>query len=119
MRARAVLSDFKTEIELRDLRAKQHEERYKQFDEDIERYLKTKGTERVVNTLLQMWKAEASHQETISHKRWQRSKKWLETYKTNFLQEYWDKDSFFKTTDDWTEQPINETQTFPRPAKTE
>lgn len=55
VRAKAALNDFKAEIELRDLRAKQHEERYKQLDEEMERCLKTKGDERVINSLIQMW----------------------------------------------------------------
>ena len=101
VRAKAAL---KAEIELRDLRAKQHEERYKQLDEEMERCLKTKGDERVINSFIQMWRSETNYQESISVKRWKRSAKWLDDYETKFLQEYHDK-NFFKTIDDPAEEP--------------
>lgn len=74
----------------------------------MELCLKTKGDERVVNNLIQMWRAETNYQESISIKRWQRSAKWLENYETTFLQEYRDKNSFFKPIDD----PPQETRSF-------
>lgn len=119
VRAKAALNDFKAEIELRDLRAKQHEERYKQLDEEMERCLKTKGDERVINSLLQMWRSETNYQESISVKRWQRSAKWLDDYETKFLQEYHDKNSFFKTTDDQAEETRPFARTYSQAVRSE
>ena len=116
---RAVLSDFKTEIELRDLKAKQYEERYKQLDEEMERCLQTKGSERVVNTLLQIWKAETSHKKRYPTKYGNAVRNGWKPMKQTFFKNTGIKTRFFKTTDDWAEQPINETQTFPRSARTE
>ena len=99
VRGKAVLNDFKAEIELRDLRAKQHEQRYQQLDEEMERCLMAKSGGRVASILIQMWKAETSYQGTISNRRWRRSARWLDDYETKFLEEYRNRNPFFKRTE--------------------
>ena len=110
VRGKAVLNDFKAEIELRDLRAKQHEQRYQQLDEEMERCLKAKSGGRVASILIQMWKAETTYQETISNRRWRRSARWLDDYETKFLEEYRNRNPFFKKTEDQIEEPVTDTQ---------
>ena len=110
VRARAALNDFKAEIELRDLRAQQHEERYKELDEEMEQRLNTKGRGQVVNVLIEMWKAETGYQESISNRRWRRSARWLEDYEIKFLEEYRGKNPFFKTSEDQTEESATGTR---------
>ena len=86
VRGKAAFNDFKAEIEFRDLRAKQHEQRCKQLGEEMESCLKTKSSGRVFSTLIQMLNTETSLQETISNRRWQHRARWLNEYETNFLQ---------------------------------
>ena len=43
-----------------------------------------------------MWKAQASQNEKISHKRWLKNEKWLSDYEENFIQSYMSSNPFFK-----------------------
>ena len=55
-----------------------------------------------------MWKAETSYQETILDGRWRHSARWLEDYEIKFLEEYRNRNPFFKKTEDQMEEPVTD-----------
>ena len=96
LRESAVLNDFKTEIDLKSLRASQQEEKVKRLDSEMETLFKERSSSSAAKILLDMWKAQASQNEKISHRRWLKNEKWLSDYEENFIQSYTSSNPFFK-----------------------
>ena len=96
IREAAVLNDFKTEIDLKSLRASQQEEKVKRLDSEMETLFKERSSSSAAKILLDMWKAQASQNEKISHRRWLKNEKWLSDYEENFIQSYMSSNPFFK-----------------------
>ena len=96
LRETAVLNDLKTEIDLKSLRASQQEEKVKRLDSEMETLIKERSSSSAAKILLDMWKAQASQNEKISHRRWLKNEKWLSDYEENFVQSYTSSNPFFK-----------------------
>ena len=92
----AVLNDFKTEIDLTSIRASQQEEKVKRLDIEMETLLKERSSSSAAKILLDMWKAQTSQNEKISHRRWLKNEKWLSHYEENFIQSYMSSNLFLK-----------------------
>ena len=104
VRANAALSEFRTEIELQELRMQQHESRYKQIDEEMEQLFKQKNSGQVKTILLEMWKEETKYNERISERRWEKNQRWLKQYETTFKAQYQNENPFF-TNDENKQKP--------------
>ena len=57
LREAAVLNDFKTEIDLKSLKASQQEEKVKRLDSEMETLFKERSSSSAAKILLDMWKA--------------------------------------------------------------
>ena len=95
VRETAVLNDFKTEIDLKSLRANQQEEKVKRIDNEMDTLFKEKGSTAAAKILSDMWQAQASQNEKISHRRWLKNEKWLKDYEENFKQAHISSSPFF------------------------
>lgn len=62
----------------------------------METLFKERGSEAAANILTDMWKAQASQNEKISHRRWLKNEKWLKDYEENFKQSDISSSPFFK-----------------------
>ena len=80
LREAAVLHDFKTETDLRGLRATHQHEKVNRLDSEMETlFQKKKCNGNAAKLLSETWKKQVSQNENISHRRWLKSEKWLTT----------------------------------------
>ena len=104
---------YRSEKELLELRAGQHEELLKRTDQEIVDLISKKATGQRKKILINWWKEECIREEEKSVKRWQeKNPKWLEAYDEEFRKKYETKNPFLKI-DDMTE--VGRTQTGNRP----
>ena len=78
------------------MRATQQEEKVKRIDNEMETLFKEKGSPAAANILSDMWKAQTTQNEKISHRRWLKNEKWLKEYEENFKQSHLSTNPFFK-----------------------
>jgi hypothetical protein len=103
-RERQVLDNYRTEIELLELRSQSHAARVKQIDDEMDTLFgqKTNGQREIL--LKKLWRDECNHEEEISNKRWQsKNAVWLKKYAESFIKEYDNKNPFIKTNTQYTE----------------
>ncbi|MCG8047965.1 MAG: hypothetical protein N0E48_20490 [Candidatus Thiodiazotropha endolucinida] len=96
LREAAVLHDFKTETDLRGLRASQQQEKAQRIDGEMETLFQDRCSGNAAKILSQMWKAQVSQNEKISHKRWLKNEKWLTNYEENFKNSHVTSNPYFK-----------------------
>ena len=95
-RERLALEQFKTEIDLLQMRSKYNEDKYHSLDEKVLSFLKTKMSSSVFNILTRMWNDECICEEQKSIQRWLKSETWFQKYETQFQQENRGKNPFMK-----------------------
>ena len=96
LREAAVQYDFKTEIDLRGLRATQQQEKVTRLDNEMDTLFQERCSGNAAKLLSDMWKAQTSQNEKISHRRWLKSEKWLKDYAETFKQTYVNGNPYFK-----------------------
>ena len=96
LREAAVLHDFKTETDLRGLRATQQFEKVNRLDSEMETLFQEKCNGNAAKLLSETWKKQVSPNENISHRRWLKSEKWLNDYAENFKQSHANSSPYFK-----------------------
>ena len=96
LREAAVLHDFKTEIDLRGLRATQQHEKVNRLDSEMDTLFQEKCSGNAAKLLSDTWKRQVSQNEKISHRRWLKSEKWLNEYEENFKQSHVNSNPYFK-----------------------
>lgn len=114
LREAAVLHDFKTEIDLQELRSTQQMEKVKKIDKDMETLFKQKCSGPAEIILLEMWKAQATQNENISHRRWLKNEAWLKNYEDTFQRTHSETSPFFKIQ---TEQPTTYAEVTAKPKR--
>ena len=96
LREAAVLHDFKTEIDLRGLRATQQYEKVNRLDSEMDTLFQEKCSGNAAKLLSDTWRKQVSQNEKISHRRWLKSDKWLNDYAENFKQSHINSNPYFK-----------------------
>ena len=96
LREAAVLHDFKTETDLRGLRATQQFEKVNRLDSEMDTLFPEKCNGNAAKLLSETWKKQVSQNENISHRRWLKSEKWLNDYTENFKQSHANSNPYFK-----------------------
>ena len=93
---RAVLQDFRMEIEMLKLREDSCIERIRRLDTEVEEMIVGKCYSPPSDYLINLWKPQVKRNEDISHKRWLNNERRLKSYEANFLNSYQNTNSFFK-----------------------
>ena len=96
LREAAVLHDFKTETDLRGLRATQRHEKVNRLGSEMETLFQEKCNGNTAKILSETWKKQVSQNENISYSRWLKSQKWLNDYVENFKQSHVHSNQYFK-----------------------
>ena len=96
LRERAVLQDFKMEIEMLKLREDSCIERIRRLDTEVEEIVFGKCSGPASDYLIDLWKQQVKKNEDISYKRWLNNERWLNSYEANFLNSYQNTNPFFK-----------------------
>lgn len=96
LRERSVIQNFRTEIEMDKLRVESCVERIRKLDAEMEEIILTKCSGRVANYLIDLYKRNVKRGEEVSHKRWEKTQKWLLSYEENFKRDYGNSSPFFK-----------------------
>ena len=96
LRERAVMQDFRNEIEMEKLRVESCYERTRKLDAEIEEIIKSRCSGQVYEFLMELWQRNIKRNEEISHKRWKNTETWLRKYEEDFIRDYGDRCPFFK-----------------------
>jgi hypothetical protein len=96
LRERAVIHDFKLEIEMMRLREASCIETYRRIDKEMEDIIMSKCSGKTAECLLNMWKQNILRNEEISLKRWKNNEKWLTAYEEEFRKTFENINPFFK-----------------------
>lgn len=96
LRERAVIQNFRTEIEMDKLKIASCAERVRRLDTEMEEIVFSKCSGRIADYVMDLYRRNVKHNEDISHKRWQSNEKWLTTYEENFKRDYANSSPFFK-----------------------
>ena len=112
-----VLDNFKTEVEILNLRQQNQEEKYQGIDNKMKEELSKLATGERRNALLKLWDDDCKRNETISQNCWEKKNgTWFITLET-FKKTYANKNAFIKNN----EAPISYTDaastTAPRPPR--
>ncbi|MCG7874811.1 MAG: hypothetical protein N0C90_00595 [Candidatus Thiodiazotropha endolucinida] len=96
LRERAILHEFRTEIEMEKLKTEACIERYRKIDQEMTELISSKCSGPKADFLLEQWRINVQRNEDISHKRWANNEKWLKSYEEDFLKTYEQSNPFFK-----------------------
>ena len=97
VRERRVLDMYRSEKDLLELHAGQHEESLKGIDQEIVDLISKKATGQRRKILIDWWKQDCIREEESSTKRWQENNiKWLESYEQTFKNGYQTKNPYIK-----------------------
>ncbi|MCG7876976.1 MAG: hypothetical protein N0C90_11670, partial [Candidatus Thiodiazotropha endolucinida] len=97
LRERAILQEFRTEIEMEKLKTDACMERYRKIDQEMTEIISSKCSGPKADFLFEQWRINVQRNEEISHKRWGNNEKWLKSYEEDFLKTYEHSNPFFKT----------------------
>ena len=75
---------FQAEINLLKIRARNHNTKAKQIDEEMNAFLQSKFKDEHLNNLKDLWVEESTAEEYKSSKLWESKQRWLEKYAAKF-----------------------------------